>query len=129
MNKSHILIVDGDHIARTCIALMLENLGCETSEAFNGNCAIKTLKNEKNPRVDAIVLDRLIPEMSGIEVLQKIHAIPSLRNIPIIMLTTQAEPTCVKKAIEFGAFDVLLKPIDEITLSKVLESALSKDEA
>ncbi len=126
MKEPHILIVDDDHIARTGIVFMLKNLGYETSEAFNGISALKMLENGKNPKVDAIILDRMMPEMSGIEVLQKINAFPALENIPIIMLTAHAEREQLKKVMAYGAFDVLFKPIDESALSKTLENALSR---
>ncbi len=128
MKKSHILIVDDDHIARMGVALILKNLGYDTSEVFNGICALDTLKNEKKPKVDAIILDRKMPEMTGIQVLQKIQATPSLRAIPVIMLTAHANKGHVKQAMSCGAFDVIFKPIDEARFGKLLKNALGKKE-
>jgi two-component system, cell cycle response regulator len=126
MKKPHILIVDDDHIARTAIAFILENAGYETSEAFSGAQALKMLKALPH-KADVIILDRMMPEMCGIDVLQKIHDIPSLRSIPIIMLTAHAERDHVKTATIYGVFDVIFKPVDEVLLCKVLERALVND--
>jgi len=126
MKKQHVLIVDDDHIARTAIAHMLEKSGYETSEAFNGIQALKMLK--KNPgKTDAIILDRMMPEMSGIEFLYKITSLPSFQHIPIIMLTVHAERSDVKAATILRVFDFIYKPVDEVILCKALERALRKE--
>lgn len=127
MKKPHILIVDDDHIARAGIAFVLKNAGYEISEAFNGIRALEILENEKTPKIDAIILDRMMPEISGIEILKKIHAIPAFSNIPIIMVTVHAKQDQIKTATAYGAFDVIYKPIDETLFIQTLEKALSKD--
>ncbi len=126
MRKLHILVVDDDPIARAGIGFMLENAGYEVSEAFNGKTALESIENDKTQKINAIILDRMMPEMSGIEMLKKIHAMPSLSNIPLIMLTAQAERDHIKTATDYGVAEVIYKPIEEATFLLAIEKALKQ---
>jgi CheY-like chemotaxis protein len=120
--KAHILVVDDEHISRMAVSYMLERSGYKVSEASSGKEALAFL--EQTPEVDLVILDRIMPEMSGIDVLQKIQTIPTFRKLPIIMLTAHAERDHVKAATIYGVSDVVYKPVEEILLLKVVERVL-----
>ncbi|MDR1460694.1 MAG: response regulator [Campylobacteraceae bacterium] len=106
-----ILSVDDDFINLKLVNTMLKKNPnvAEVLEAKNGVEALDVLK--KTPNVDMILLDIKMPIMDGIEFLITIHSIQELKNIPIIVLTT--DDTRKYEALEKGAHDFLIKPIRE----------------
>ena len=86
--------------------------------ANNGEKALKQLQGESKP--DLILLDIMMPGMSGYEVIREIKAQPPLRNIPVIFLTALSEAEDEKKGLEMGAADYITKPISPpIVLARV----------
>ncbi|MDR0407686.1 MAG: response regulator [Campylobacteraceae bacterium] len=106
-----ILSVDDDFINLKLVNTMLKKNPnvAEILEAKNGAEALEVLK--KTPNVDMVLLDIKMPVMDGIEFLTTIHSIQELKNIPIIVLTT--DDTRKYEALEKGAHDFLIKPIRE----------------
>ncbi|MDR1284912.1 MAG: response regulator [Campylobacteraceae bacterium] len=106
-----ILSVDDDFINLKLVNTMLKKNPnvAEVLEAKNGVEALDVLK--KTPDVDMVLLDIKMPVMDGIEFLVTIHSIQELKNIPIIVLTT--DDTRKYEALEKGAHDFLIKPIRE----------------
>lgn len=122
----HILIVDDDAITLAVLEDVLNKHDYKVTAVSSGQQGVGLL--QANPqRYSAIILDRIMPKMSGIDFLHKIYAIPELRNTPIIMLTSHAEREDVSAAVVAGVFDFLYKPIDQELLFLVLKRALSKD--
>lgn len=118
-----ILIVDDDLIILKILTDYLQEAGFKVTTAENGEKAWQLL--EKHPmRFSAIILDRIMPKLSGIDLLHKIFIIPELRKIPIIMLTSHAEREDVGAAIIAGVYDFLYKPVDRDLLLLVLKRAL-----
>jgi len=123
--KSHILIVDDD--ALTCMLLsdILTHAGFKTTTITNGLDALAFIRNDPNT-IDVIILDRIMPELTGIEVLHKLCAIPIARNIPVIMLTSRAESSHVETAFMLGVFEFLYKPINETALVQAVNDAMTE---
>lgn len=120
--KTHILIVDDEPVARAMISYILNKHHYKITEAESGPQALELLQND--PTIELMMLDRMMPEMSGLDVLEKMRALPQLSHIPVIMLTGHAERDHVKTATIYGAFDVIYKPVEEILLIKLIERAL-----
>ena len=104
-----VLAVDDDIINLKLLKSMLMKSGKvkEVVEAKNGSDAIGVLKSRND--VDLILLDIIMPVMGGIEMLKVVRADDNLRQLPIIVLTT--DETKKSDALEFGANGFLMKPI------------------
>ncbi len=113
-----VLAVDDDMINLKLLKSMLKKSGHvkEVIEAKNGSDAIGELKARND--IDLILLDIIMPIMGGIEMLKVVRADDNLRQLPIIVLTT--DETKKSEALEFGANGFLMKPIrNEELLTKI----------
>lgn len=91
-------------------------------EAFN--CLGMDKDMETNNYIDIILLDIVMPELDGIEVLKKIKDVKALHDIPVIMVTAQNDNAYLLKAFDVGAIDYVTKPINKIELLARVRSAL-----
>jgi sigma-B regulation protein RsbU (phosphoserine phosphatase) len=110
MDVTGILIVDDNEINRDICALNLEHMGVPLYFAENGIEGLN-LAREKQP--DLILLDIMMPEMDGFEMLTRLKKDEGLSHIPVLMLTAKSEVASVVKALEMGANDYLKKPFSE----------------
>ncbi len=118
MNKRKVLIVDDDLGGREALRMILKDT-YEVIQAENGTEALKAFGEQK---VDAAVLDIVMPDIDGIEVLGRMKKEDPL--IPVIMVTaTQSVKTAVD-AMKLGAFDYITKPYDMNEIKLVLEKAM-----
>ncbi len=104
----------------------LEREGFEIITAYDGKTAIdKALTNLP----DLILLDVMMPEISGLEVLKTLSKEPATSNIPIILVTAKSGAEDTKEGLEAGAFDYIKKPFNRIELVARVNSALKLVEA
>ncbi len=117
-----ILAVDDDMINLKLLKSMLKKSGRvkEVIEAKNGSDAIGSLKSRDD--IDLILLDIIMPIMGGIEMLKVVRADDNLRQLPIIVLTT--DETKKSDALEFGANGFLMKPIRFDDLMKKIATVI-----
>ena len=117
-----VLAVDDDIINLKLLKSMLMKSGYvkEVVEAKNGSDAIGELKARDD--IDLILLDIIMPVMGGIEVLKVVRADNNLRQVPIIVLTT--DETKKGEALEFGANEFLIKPIRNDDLIRKMKSVI-----
>ena len=101
-----ILLVEDDKFLAELYATKLKLENFTVLLAADGEKGVK-LASEKNP--DLILLDIILPKMDGFEVLKKIKANKSLKNIPIILLTNLSQKDEVQKGLALGAVDYLIK--------------------
>ncbi len=126
VKNPNILVVDDDSVTLAVLEDVLSRNHYRVTVISSGEKAFALLK--AHPReYAAVILDRMMPKMSGIDVLHKIYCDPVLRKIPIIMLTSHAEREDVSAAVVAGVFDFLYKPIDQELLFLVLKRAISKE--
>ena len=104
----------------------LEREGYEVITAFDGKTGIQRAKNELP---DLVLLDVMMPEMSGFEVCKILIDDPSTSRIPIILVTAKTEAEDIKEGLEAGAFDYIKKPFNRIELLARIHSALKLSEA
>ncbi|HEX6033764.1 MAG TPA: response regulator [Anaerolineales bacterium] len=117
-------IVDDDEEMNRAIGLMLKMLDCEVL-AFNGaRAAVQTLLGGKSP--DLLLLDINMPEVSGLDLLEFLRRRREWKDLPVVMLSSEAAESLVDKTLEMGADSYLMKPVTIEELEKTMESVLQK---
>jgi two-component system phosphate regulon response regulator PhoB len=108
-----VLLVEDEPAQRTVLAYNLEAEGFAVTQADNGEDAM-VLVDEEEP--DIIILDWMMPKVSGIEVCRRLKMRPDTRGIPIIMLSARAEEVDRIRGLETGADDYVIKPYSVLEL-------------
>jgi phosphoserine phosphatase RsbU/P len=122
-NRGHILVVDDLQTNRLKLSFGLRQQGHTLKEAENGRQALEMLRAE---RFDLMLLDILMPEMDGYEVLAEMKRDAALRNVPVVVISAQDELESVVRGIELGAEDYLPKSFDPILLKARIDACLEK---
>ena len=104
--KRIILIIEDDKFLSSLIKARLEKDGFSAPQAFDGDEGIKILKKEKP---DLIVLDLIMPKVSGFDVLEAISLDPQLNKIPVVILSNLAQDSDIEKAKKLGATEYFVK--------------------
>ena len=104
----------------------LENEGYEVITAYEGKSGINKAINE---HPDLILLDIMMPEVTGIEVCKTLVANNATADIPIILVTAKSDAEDTREGLEAGAFDYIKKPFNQIELLARINSALKLAEA
>jgi two-component system, chemotaxis family, response regulator WspR len=120
MDKKKILIVEDDNFVAEVYLAKLSEMGYETALAQNGEEGLVELKKGK---VDLILLDILMPIMSGIEMLEEVKKHEEWKDIPVILLTNIGEKESIQKAREMGVKNYLIK--SHFTPAEVIEKVES----
>jgi CheY-like chemotaxis protein len=122
--KPEILVVDDDRSTLVILQSLLNAAGYHSSATENGEEALRLL-HESPRRFQAMLLDRSLPGMEGLEVLRCIKAEPLLKALPVILITGSDTPSEVAKGLNAGAFYYLSKPVDSAALLAVIHTAVS----
>lgn len=114
-----VLIVDDDEALSLVLGTTFKKNGFDTVLAANGRTGIDKAKTEK---VDLILLDQILPDISGNEILKLLKIDPATQNIPVIILSNFSQEELVKEAINNGAKDYVFKyqvePLDLVSKVK-----------
>lgn len=121
--KPTVLVVDDEIFNLEILTEHLEDAGYEPVSAENGVEAWSLLK-ETPDRFEAVLLDRMMPEMDGMEVLARIKAHSSLNTLPVIMQTAKAAKEDVLEGLEAGAYYYLTKPFEQDQLLAIVRTAV-----
>ena len=104
--SKNIMIVEDDRFLSSLMKARLEKEGFSVDQAFDGEEALAKLKSE----VPALViLDLIMPKVTGFEVLQTISITPQLDKVPVVILTNLAQDSDIEKARELGAKEYFVK--------------------
>jgi CRP-like cAMP-binding protein len=125
MKKTRILVIEDNDDIRESIAEILVLAGYEVFEAADGRAGVE-LANANLP--DLILCDIMMPELDGYGVLYLLNKNPQTSATPFIFLTAKAERMDMRKGMEMGADDYLVKPFDDVELLNAIETRLSKRE-
>ena len=120
---ANILVVDDIEMNRDMLCSLLQADGHKASVAENGRLALESIKAQP---YDLVLLDVMMPEMNGYQVLEQLKADPGLRHIPVIVLSALDEIGSVVRCIELGAEDYLPKPFDPVLLRARIGACLEK---
>lgn len=118
-----VLIVDDEGLNREMLCRRLQREGYRASGVHSGREALHLLRSEP---FDVVLLDILMPEMSGMEVLQLLKRDTGLRHLPVIMLSALTDVDRVARCIELGAEDYLPKPVNAVLLRARLGACLEQ---
>jgi adenylate cyclase len=121
--QAHVLVVDDDSVNRLLLARSLEREGHRFATAEHGRRALELLGAES---FDIVLLDVVMPDIDGFEVLARMQADSELRRIPVIMISALEDIQSVVRAIELGADDYLPKPFDPVLLRARINGCLSR---
>jgi DNA-binding response OmpR family regulator len=116
-----ILIADDEENLRLLVRTTLEDPDYCIIEAADGTEALRLIREEKP---DIILLDWMMPGMTGIEVLQAVKAEAALAATPVVMLTAKAQAADRERGLQLGASEYLFKPFSPLELLTVVERIL-----
>ncbi|MEN8180423.1 MAG: response regulator, partial [Pseudomonadota bacterium] len=122
--KPKILVVDDEAFNLEILGEYLEDANYAAVMADNGQQAWSLLE-ESPERFEAVLLDRMMPEMDGMEVLTRIKAHPTLNTLPVIMQTAKASKQDVLDGLQAGAYYYLTKPYDEEHMLAIVNTAVA----
>jgi len=120
---ANVLIVDDTEMNRDMLCALLEADGHKTAVAENGKIGLSALNTDS---YDLVLLDVMMPEMNGYEVLEAMKSNPRLRSIPVVVLSALDEIGSIVRCIELGAEDYLPKPFDPVLLRARIGACLEK---
>lgn len=123
-SESTILIVDDNAQNLELLQAYLEVLPCSIITAADGIEAVKIIEECQGQEPDLVVLDVMMPRMSGFEVCRKIKEDPKTRSIPVMMVTALNELGDIERGVESGTDDFLSKPVNKLELLTRVKSLL-----
>ncbi|THG20053.1 hypothetical protein TEA_025482 [Camellia sinensis var. sinensis] len=128
----HVLAVDDSLVDRKLIESLLKNSNCIVTTAENGQRALELLglgdrqhiinkkkKKKKDSKVNLIITDYCMPGMTGYELLKKLKESSDLKEIPVVIVSSENVPTRIKKCMKEGAQEFMLKPLQQSDIKKL----------
>lgn len=115
-----ILIVDDFQTMRKIVRQVLRQLGFnDVQEAEDGESALKILREK--PDIQFVISDWNMPKMTGIELLKAVRSDPSLKGLPFLMVTAEADKENIVEAVKSGVNSYIVKPFNAATLKEKIE--------
>jgi len=122
--QAHLLLVDDEPINLEILTELLEDQGYQCVSAATGEEAWNIIEGDKS-KFDAVLLDRMMPGVDGLDVLKRMKADSSLKHLPVIMQTAKAANSDIQEGLQAGAYYYLTKPFDRKHLLAIVNTALS----
>ena len=123
--KKTIVVVEDEPDTAEMFAEMMNLIGYQVYKSFGGTRAIAMI-SEKKP--SAVVLDIMMPDLSGLEVLRYIRRDPRLAYIPVVIVSAKGMPSDIHSGLDAGASRYLTKPVSFLDLKEAVESAIQEAE-
>jgi DNA-binding response OmpR family regulator len=117
-------IVDDDQEMSHAMSMMLELLDFQSTTFLNARSAAQTLLTGERP--DLLVLDINMPEVSGLDLLEFLRRRPEWKDLPVVMLSSEAADVTVDEALELGADGYVMKPVTLEELEQAIDTAFQK---
>jgi DNA-binding response OmpR family regulator len=106
-SKKRILLIDDDAGLRGLVTLMLQRIGYQPWTAETGIEGLEILRNEE---FGLLILDLMLPDVDGLEILEQIRHTPRWEEMPILILSARVDPETISQGLELGADGYLTKP-------------------
>ncbi len=116
-----VLIIEDEEDAAELFAEMMRVSGFRVLKTSNSAPALVMMTAEKP---DVIILDIMMPEISGLDILRQMRRDPQLSNIPVVVVSAKSMPADIKNGMEAGASTYLTKPVGFLDLKDAVERAL-----
>lgn len=120
-----ILVVEDDYDIRTLLGFHLKNAGYTYLEAENGKVALEMIRKED---IDLVILDLMLPEIGGLDILKYIRYESQKKKLPVIIASALTEDVDIVTALELGADDYITKPFSPRVLIAKVKSVLRRIE-
>jgi CheY-like chemotaxis protein len=117
-----IIVVEDEQDAAEMFAEMMRVSGFRVLKASSSGPAISLIANEKP---DAVILDIMMPDISGLEVLRFMRREPGLEKIPVVVVSAKTMPADIRTGLEAGASVYLTKPVGYLDLKEAMEKVLT----
>jgi DNA-binding response OmpR family regulator len=124
---TRVLVADDDPDIRELVRFKLEQGGHEVTTVADGDAALEAAR--ANGPYALILLDVMMPRRTGIEVCEALRADPTMRAVPILLLTAKAQEADVERGFAAGADDYIVKPFSPRELSSRVTAALARSRA
>lgn len=108
MSKKKILVIDDSSAVRQQVSMALGQAGFEVLEAVDGLDGAETIRADRD--LALVICDINMPGMNGLEMLERVKAEPENATLPIVMLTTEGQPSLIQRAKAAGAKGWIVKP-------------------
>lgn len=105
-----ILVVDDSGTVRQQVSMALKQAGFTTVQATDGREGLAAIETDRS--IAMVICDVNMPNMNGLEMVEQVKSKPEHTALPILMLTTEAQPSLVKRAKDAGAVGWMVKPFD-----------------
>jgi len=121
MNEKTVLIIEDEEDAAELFAEMMRVSGFRVLKTTSSAPAITMLADEKP---DLVILDIMMPDVSGLDVLRQMRRDPALAHIPVVVVSAKGTPADIKTGMDAGAFTYLTKPVGFLELKEAVSRAL-----
>ncbi|MCI0552969.1 MAG: response regulator [Anaerolineae bacterium] len=121
MPQKTVLIIEDEEDAADMFAEMMRVSGFRVLKTSSSTPALTMMTAEKP---DVVILDIMMPEISGLDILRQMRQDPALANIPVVVVSAKSMPADIKHGMEAGASIYLTKPVGFIELKEAIERAL-----
>ncbi|MEM6552786.1 MAG: response regulator [Planctomycetota bacterium] len=111
-----VLIVDDNEQNVELLQAYLESMPLEVSAVYDGQTALDRIEDAEQPQPDLVLLDVMMPRMSGFEVCQRIKGNPTTAGVPVIMVTALNELGDIERGVEAGTDEFVTKPVNKLEL-------------
>ncbi|MFT3893655.1 MAG: response regulator [Anaerolineales bacterium] len=121
MDQKTVMIIEDEEDAAELFAEMMRVSGYRVVKTSKSTPAIEIMTAEKP---DVVLLDIMMPELSGLDIMRLMRSDPTLSNIPVVVITAKGMPADIKNGMEAGASTYLTKPVGFLDLKEAVERAL-----
>ena len=121
MSQKTVLIIEDEVDAADMFAEMMRVSGYRVLKTSSSTPAFTMMSTEKP---DVVILDIMMPDISGLDILRQMRKNPELAGIPVVVVSAKSMPADIKLGMEAGAFIYLTKPVGFVELKEAIERAL-----
>lgn len=120
--RKRILVVDDEPAMQELIRVILERFGFELIPALNVNMAVEVLRQKPLP--DLVLLDMMMPDIDGLELLRQIRETKVFDNLPVVIVSAAVDSDRIRKGLDMGADRYITKPAISHNLLKTVQEVL-----